>query len=497
MIFNEKKQSILGVPQGEDALAAVVFSSIFIVIFVTFYGGASWLVGMIPWRFEVALPFETLIPFWPEAAIVYLSLNVLLCLTPFILRTWRELFPLFACLVAETVVASIFFIIFPISTTFPERNAEGLIEFFFNFADKVNLDGNFFPSLHVAFAFTTVFAVAAKLSYAARIGMLFWVIAISISTILMHEHQVLDVMAGFMLAAILWNDVGNRCKQVEVLTAVEVEMICVRNFIAFGKRHPRYWLIAFYLFLDSLPKWRKRRVFRTGFCFLQYVDDLLDGDRKSFREPIEVVDEVICSIESGKYKDGDLMTLANAFVSDIRSIGGELAVNKTIELIKVMRRDRTRVLNQQLLSKDDLRAHHHKTFSLSIDLMLIARNADLRAMDVPELVDLLGWCSTVRDFRDDLSAGLVNVPIEVINKAHSNGITLLDYEFLLSTKAVRDWLCQEHLATNNLIDLSKYRLQTLKGRKGEYVLRIFLNSISGFSQKKFKRIYPKLSVSSY
>lgn len=190
MIFNENKQSILGIPRGEDALPAVVFSSIFIVIFVIFYGGASWLGGIVPWRFEVALPFETLIPFWPEAAIVYLSLNILICLSPFILRAWRELFPLFACLVAETVIASIFFVIFPIHTTFPERNAEGLLEFFFNFADNINLDGNFFPSLHVAFAFTTVFAIAAKLSNAARIGVFFWAIAISISTILMHEHHV-------------------------------------------------------------------------------------------------------------------------------------------------------------------------------------------------------------------------------------------------------------------------------------------------------------------
>lgn len=87
-------------------------------------------------------------------------------------------------------------------------------------------------------------------------------------------------------------------------------------------------------------------------CFLQYVDDLLDGDRKSFREPIEVVDELVCSIESGKYEAGDLMTLTDAFISDIRAIGGEQAVNKTIELITVMRKDRIRVLNQQLLSKE-------------------------------------------------------------------------------------------------------------------------------------------------
>ncbi len=166
-----------------------------------------------------------------------------------------------------------------------------------------------------------------------------------------------------------------------------------------------------------------RRILRVGFCFLQHLDDLLDGDRASEREPLDIVDEIVLAIHSNTYGASDLMCLAQAFIGDLRAIGGENAIQEALALIAIMRLDRCRVIHHTLFSRSELIAHHRATFTHSINLMLIARHSPLRASDVPELIDLLAWCSAVRDLQEDMAAGLVNIPREVLAAAQLNGAT--------------------------------------------------------------------------
>lgn len=485
-------QPFLGFPRGMDAWFAAGAAIVFLLLFLLLYGGASELSAFIPWRFEVSLPFESAVPFLPEAAIIYLSLNVLLGLAPFVLRSWRQLFPLFATLVFELFLGAAFFLAFPIHTTFPERYAEGVNGVIFRAADTINLDGNFFPSLHVAFAFSAALAYASKTRVLGRFALYVWATAIAGSTVLIHEHQVLDVVAGLLLALLAWPLVGGWAKTPKVLEAVDIELLCFRNSWLFGKRNRRYWLIALAIISESIPKWRTRRVLRSGFCFLQEVDDLLDGDRPSAREPLEVVDDVVRAIQSGHFGDDGLMRLAKAFVSDIRDIGGDASIKSVLALIGVMSRDRRRVIGGVELSREALRDHHRETFTLSIDLMLAARSAELRATDVPELIDLLGWCSTMRDLREDLEAGLINIPADVLNAARAKGLSSLDFDAVLGAMPVRAWLKEEFAHANKLIVAAEHRLDSVGRRTGVKVLRIFTRSIQKFSRQRFPKLFPSL-----
>ncbi|MHB1214740.1 MAG: fatty acid desaturase [Thiobacillus sp.] len=479
-------------PSGLDGRLAVGMTILFCVLFVLFYGGASHLGTAIPWRFEVSLPFERAIPFVPEAAVVYLSLNILVGLAPFVLRTWRELFPLLVTLLAELLIGTMVFLTFPIQTTFPERSADGVIGDIFAIADAINLEGNFLPSLHVAFAATAVLAYARKTGVLGRAALYAWACAIALSTILMHEHHILDVVAGLLLAAFAWRVIGKWAARPDVLAAVDVELLCFRDMWQFALRHRRYGLIALSLVYDSLIRWRATRVLRTGFCFLQHLDDLLDGDRPSEREPLEVVDEVVRAIQTGRYGEDDLMRLASAFVSDIRAVGGEASVRDVLSLIAVMRRDRCRVIDGAVLDRDSLRKHHRETFRLSIDLMLTARKAELRAKDVPELIELLGWCSTMRDLREDLRAGIINIPAEVLEAAQSEGLRSLDYDAVVATEAVRDWLKEERVLAQELLRATENRLGMIGGRTGASSLRIFSRSMRGFLHRRFPRLFPSI-----
>jgi fatty acid desaturase/membrane-associated phospholipid phosphatase len=489
------ESAFLGVPRGFDAFVAAALTAVFLAVFLVFFGGANLLSGAIPWRVEVALPFEPTIPFLPAAALVYLTLNLMLAMAPFVLRTWRELVPFFTILVSETIIAAAFFIALPVRTTFPERYVEGAIGAAFSLADALNLERNFFPSLHVAFAFTAALAYAPKVKLPAQFLLHGWAAAIAVATVLMHEHHVVDVVGGIVLAFSAWRLAGSWANRAEVLAAIDVELLCLRNLMLFGRRHPRYWLVALGLLRDSVPRLRASRVLRTGFCFLQQVDDLLDGDRPSAHEPLDVVDEVVQAIVSGRYGSDDLMRLAEAFVSDMRAVGGTQAIAIVLSLIDVMQRDRRRSRDHAIWTGQELREHHRATFGRSIDLMLIARRSSLRAADVPELIDALGWCSTMRDLQEDIAAGLVNVPQDVVNAARIEDMQSMKHDELVATAAVRAWIESERRHAITLLDATDGRLDALGKQAGVPALRTFSRSIRAFSRRRLPRLFPFLARS--
>ncbi len=265
--------------------------------------------------------------------------------------------------------------------------------------------------------------------------------------------------------------------------AVTVEFLCLLDMARFTRRHRRYGLIALLILVASVPRWRRTRVLRTGFTFLQHVDDLLDGDRPSAKEPLEVVAEVRAAIASQRFGGGDLHHLARAFEADLREAGGEPAVAKALALIACMERDRHRVREQLLLSRDELRDHLRETFSLSIDLLMIAARADLRADDVPELLEAFGWCSTVRDLEEDLEAGLVNVPAEVVAAARTEGLATLTHQDLTASPPVRAWLAAERTRAIALLVETDRRLAGLGKRQGVRVLKLFVRSIWRYTRR--------------
>jgi phytoene/squalene synthetase len=477
------REPLLALPRGLDAFGGALFAVGFALLFLLLYGGASVLSAFVPWRVPVALPFEASLPFVPEMAAVYLSMNVLLGAAPFLLRRWREMWTLFAVLATQTAIGAFFFLLLPVETSFPERSADGLAGGVLRIADAVNLERNFLPSLHVAFAVTMVWAYAPKLGRFGRTVVALWAGAIIASTVLIHEHHLLDVLTGIALPLIIIPLVASRARRTRVQRAVEVELLCLWNFALFSRRHIRYAWIALILLAVSLPRWRQRRVLRTGFCFLQWVDDLLDGDRPSAREPLEVVEGLIPLLESRDSDAGQgappLHRLAHAFARDLGAVGGEPALAEAIALLKVMQQDRRRVLQSTLWDAEALRHHHRLTFTLSLDLLLTATRAEVRAEDVPELIDAFGWCSTVRDLKEDLHAGLVNLPREVVEAAG----TPLEFRALMETEAVQRWLREERERAGELLAATTRRLEALEGKKGVGILRIFHRSIGKYARR--------------
>lgn len=414
----------------------------FAILFALCYGGAAWIASQYPTLPAWDFAFEHRIPFVPSLAIVYLTITPALLLAPLYFRTRSELAPLFAALCAETLIATAFFLWFPQKTAFVRPEVTGWARGPFEFADAMNLDFNEFPSLHVAFAVSLAWA------YRGRVWIV-WAGAVAISAWLIYEHHLIDIAGGIALAAIVM--------PVALRERTWVELCCLWQCACFSRRHVRYFVIFLAIWGPSLLHWRRYRAVRYGFCAAQWIDDLLDGDRPSDREPLQVVGDLIAKDFSG---NDSLSRLTRAFLAEV----DEHARREFIALVRTMQRDRMRVLEGAVWPEEELAAHHRETFTRSVNLMLITSGCSARANDVPSLIHAFAWCSVFRDLDDDLRKGLINVP-----------------RHAWQTAAYDEWTRNAHREASDDLARSAREIERLEDPASRRILRIFQKSIARFA----------------
>ncbi|MFB1483696.1 phosphatase PAP2 family protein [Corallococcus sp. RDP092CA] len=489
---------LLGVPAPGELKRTGALACGFALFFLAAYGGASWVTGFYPGGLRVDLPFERHIPFMPGWAAVYVSMDVLLLLSLFIFRTWRQMLPFALALCAETALGALCFLVLPVEVAWPQRAVTGAWASVFQAADTMNLERNYLPSLHVAFACTAALAYRERSGPLARTVFTVWTLAIAASTLLIHEHHLLDVFAGALLAWGTWRVVAPRVRREAFLEAVRVEALCARELYRFARRHPRYGLIALVLYQQSLGRWRKARRARVGFSFLQLVDDVLDGDRPVQGEPLDAVDALLRTLETGA------PVPATEFHDTAAALGQTLLTELTapevreqvFQLVRTMRRDRERVRDRRWWDATALQAQLETTFRLSVGLMLHVADAQVRAEDAPSLLAALGWCSVMRDLRQDLAHGLFNVPEDIAAEVRAQGQDPVDFDALLAAEAGRAWVRGEYQRARALLDRSGKELAQLEGRQGVALLRLFHRSVEAFWARKLPRRMPFLREAS-
>src|SRR5918996_3359138 len=123
MVF-DRRSSLSSKPSSEPFLAwpgatnlriTVPLCLSFLKLFSSVYGTTSLLAALRAPHPDPAFSFELKLPFVPWMAAVYLTVPLALLLTPFILRTWRDITPLFLTLTAETLVAGLCFLLIPLA----------------------------------------------------------------------------------------------------------------------------------------------------------------------------------------------------------------------------------------------------------------------------------------------------------------------------------------------------------------------------------------------
>lgn len=172
------------------------------VEFVVVFWGADWITGRHSVRIHAYWNFELSIPLVPAMVLPYMTMYVIFLLAPFILETTLELNRLAAALARIILIAGIGFIALPAQLGFPPATAPGsLWGPWLQLADRLNLDYDLIPSLHVALFTTCAGSYMSRVPLPARILLGSWLIIVTASTILTHQHQLIDAVAGLALGA--------------------------------------------------------------------------------------------------------------------------------------------------------------------------------------------------------------------------------------------------------------------------------------------------------
>jgi len=482
---NSTPEPLIAWPGRRNLGISLLLGFLFFATFYGLYGAASFVTELHPWRLQLFFEFELAIPFWPSWAVVYLSLNLILALAPFILRGWQTLLPLVLTLMAESAVAAVIFILLPLEGGFPQAEAGGLAGLFLHLADRLNLDHNYLPSLHVAFALTAALAYSQRARPLTAGLLVLWALAIAASTILIHEHHLLDIIAGLILAVAAMHLVYRRTARPTFLERFKIELICLYEFFCFSRRHPRYFLIFMGIYRYALFRWNDSRLIRAAYCLAQHVDDVLDGDRMIDTDARSYVCGLIRQIELDDYSQEPMGLLAGAIIRDSANYEqkpGEFKEN-LLKLFRVMLFDLQRREGKLLLSDQELAEHHRQTFYYSANLTLILARSSLRADDVPELIGALSWCSPLRDLRDDLAKGIINIPRAVLEQAREQGAVGCDYASLIATPAVQSWVQAEFARGKYFIEAAFIKLDRLQDSAGLMVLRPLAGALKRYADK--------------
>jgi membrane-associated phospholipid phosphatase len=208
----ERAQPFLAWPGWAHLRYAALLSLANTLWFVLVYGGMDSLTARRSFRVPVHFPAELAIPFVPAMTLFYMSIYLLFWMAPFVLRTRREFRALVITMAAAIFCGGIGFLLFPADLAFaPPREEElGMWAGMFHLADKLNLTYNLLPSLHVAFAVICVAIFSARAPATGKVLLWIWAAMVAASTVLIHQHHLLDVATGWLLALVCVESIFGR-----------------------------------------------------------------------------------------------------------------------------------------------------------------------------------------------------------------------------------------------------------------------------------------------
>jgi membrane-associated phospholipid phosphatase len=178
--------------------------------FAVVFAGADFITAHRHTRLHAYWAGELAIPLVPPMVAVYMSIYLIFLPAPFILRSSRQIRALASALARVILIAGAGFLVFPAQLGFPSTPSEvarldpaaahrwgGWLLL----ADRLNLDYDLIPSLHVALfvACSGVYAVRAGTTVRSLLAA--WALLVAASTVLTHQHQVIDALAGVALGA--------------------------------------------------------------------------------------------------------------------------------------------------------------------------------------------------------------------------------------------------------------------------------------------------------
>ncbi len=180
------------------ATTSLLLSALFLVV----YGATNWIASarsnVGTWYLEWEL---TAIPFIPLMIIPYMSIDLFFVAAPFLCRDRRSLDVLASRIAFSILVAGVCFLLLPLRLGFERQPVEGWLGGVFGAFLALDQPYNLFPSLHIALRTILVELYARRTSGLMNVAVHIWFSLVGLSTLLTHQHHLVDVAGGFVLAA--------------------------------------------------------------------------------------------------------------------------------------------------------------------------------------------------------------------------------------------------------------------------------------------------------
>jgi len=165
-----------------------------------------WIQSMVTQhQYDLMTTIDEIIPFMPEHIWIYHSILPVIAATMFLLvKSKRNFFVTFWTCVTAMTVLNVSYLMFPSFYPRPEFEINTLSELLVDLTRKIDGANNTFPSGHVTFAWVMFWGVChTKLANELK-GMkslyCLWALGISMSTLVLKQHYIVDVFSGFCLA---------------------------------------------------------------------------------------------------------------------------------------------------------------------------------------------------------------------------------------------------------------------------------------------------------
>jgi membrane-associated phospholipid phosphatase len=180
------------------------------VLFLIVYGGCNWITarrGGVP---SVYFQWERAIPFVPFFIPPYMSIDLFFVAAPFLCRTQLELSIFTKRIATAILIAGLCFLLFPLRFAFSRPHAEGWLGAVFDWFRGMDAPFNLLPSLHAALMLILVDLYLRHTRGIVRLAIAFWFALIALSPLLTHQHHLIDIASGFVLAALCFWIFRNR-----------------------------------------------------------------------------------------------------------------------------------------------------------------------------------------------------------------------------------------------------------------------------------------------
>jgi len=188
-------------PERAVVLLSLRWAAVLLVLFVGIYGTTNWITSMRADRLRLWSAWELEIPLVPWMVWPYLSLFAAFFLPMFALDA-AAIRVLCRRLAAATILSGICFLLLPGELGFERPASVPGHELAYRYIHVLDLPHNLAPSLHVSWSFILLVALRrASPGWLQRLLEL-WLVLMIASVLFTHQHHVLDV-AGGMLVALL------------------------------------------------------------------------------------------------------------------------------------------------------------------------------------------------------------------------------------------------------------------------------------------------------